>query len=196
MATELTSELKEVILSANRKLTGFRRREFQAEMTLQYCGGKPRVAEEIFGWGRESVKTGLGELRTRIRCQDNFSARGRNKTEDDHPEVAQQIHSLLEPHTQADPQLHTPLGYTRITAAAVHKHLVANAAEADRPVPAVRTLSDMLNRLGYRLRRVRKIAPQKKCLKPTPSSTTCESPTRPRKLNPRHCESPSIPRQK
>lgn len=172
MDNVLTPAVKDIILSAARKLTSFRRRQFQAEMTVQYCDGKPRRAEQIFGWGRDAVATGLGELRTGIRCLDNFGARGRHKIEDDYPELAQQIHVLVEPLTQADPQLHTPLGYTRITATAVHKHLVANAAGTDQPVPAARTLSDILNRLGYRLRRVRKIAPQKKCRRPTPSSTT------------------------
>jgi hypothetical protein len=195
METDLTS-VREVILSAARRLTGFRRRQFQAEMTLKYCGGKPRRAEQIFGWGRAAVATGLGERRTGIRCLDNFTARGRHKTEDDRPELVQQIHALVEPHTQADPQLHTPLGYTRITAAAIHHHLVANAAGTDRPVPAARTLSDILNRLGYRLRRVRKIAPQKKCRKPTPSSTTCEPPTRPHGPIPKRCGSRSTPRQR
>ena len=165
-------------------------------MTLRYCDGKPRRAEQIFGWGRDAVTTGLGELRTGIRCLDNFTARGRHKTEDDHPQLVQQIHALVKPHTQADPQLHTPLGYTRITAAAVHQHLLANAAQTDQPVPAARTVSDILNRLGYRLRRVRKITPQKKCPKPTPSSTTCEPPTRPHKPIRKRCGSPSTPRRK
>lgn len=196
MGLDLTPAVKDIILSAARKLTSFRRRQFQAEVALQYCAGQPRRAEEIFGWGRDAVATALGELRTGIRCLDNFTARGRHKTEDDHPEVARQIHTLLEPHTQADPQLHTPLGYTRITAAAVHHQLVANAAGTDQPVPAARTVSDILNRLGYRLRRVRKIAPQKKCRKPTPSSTTCEPPTRPHRPIPKRCGSRSIPRRK
>lgn len=194
--TELPSSVKEIILSAARKLTGFRRRQFQAEMTIQYCQGKPRRAEHAFGWGRAAVATGLGERRTGIRCLDNYTARGRHKTEDDHPELVLQIHVLVEPLTQADPQLHTPLGSTRITAAAVHKHLVANAGGTDRPVPAARTVSDILNRLGYRLRRVRKIAPPKKCRKPTPSSTTCEPFTRSHRPIPKRCGSRSIPRRK
>ena len=61
MDIELTPAVKDLIRSAARKLTGFRRRQFQAEMALQYCGGQPRRAEEIFGWGREAVRTGLGE---------------------------------------------------------------------------------------------------------------------------------------
>ena len=172
METDLTPAVKEIILSAARKLTSFRRRQFQAEIALQYCDGKPRRAEEIFGWGRDAVRTGLGELRTGIRCLDNFTARGRHKTEDDHPEIVQRIHALVEPHSQADRQLLTPFGYTRLTAAAVHLHLTAQAVGAGDHVPTIRTTSDILNRLGYRLRTVRKAAPQKKCRKPTPSSTT------------------------
>jgi hypothetical protein len=172
MAADLTPAVIDLILGASRKLTGFRRRPFQAEIAVQYCEGKPRRAEHIFGWGRDAVRTGLGERRTGIRCLDNVTARGRHKTEVDQPALAQRIHALVEPHTQADPQLRTRLGYTRLTAAAVHHHLTATAAGTDPPVPAVRTLSDILNRLGYRLRRVRNIAPQKKCRKPTPSSTT------------------------
>jgi hypothetical protein len=196
METDLTPAVKEIILLAARKLTGYRRRQFQAEMALQYCNGKPRRAEEIFGWGREAVNTGLGELRTGIRCLDNFAARGRHRTEEDHPEIAQQIHALVDPHSQADPQLKTSLGYTRLTATAVHQHLVAQAAGTDQAVPTPRTVSDILNRLGYRLRRVRKITPQKKCPKPTPYSTTCDRSTRPRRSSRKRCESPLTPRRK
>ncbi len=185
MEAELTPAVKEIILSAARKLTGFRRRQFQAEMAARYCDRSPRRAEAVFGWGREAVRTGLGELRTGIRCLDNFAARGRHRTEDDHPTIAHQIHALVEPHTQADPQLHTPLGYTRLTAAAVHEQLVGAAAGTDRPVPAARTVSDILNRLGYRVRRVRKIVPQKSCRKPMPSSPTCTPPTPPPRPTPR-----------
>ena len=72
MSTELTESVKETILSAARKLTGFRRREFLAEMTLKYCAGKPRRAEQVFGWGRDAVNTGLNERRTGIRCLESF----------------------------------------------------------------------------------------------------------------------------
>jgi hypothetical protein len=104
---------------------------------------------------------------------DCFSARGRHKTEDQQPELVPEIHALVEPASQADPKFQTPLAYTRITAKAVHEQLVANTAGTNRHVPAERTVHDILNRLGYRLRRVHKTKPQKKFVKPTPSSTTC-----------------------
>src|SRR4051812_28425790 len=75
MVEELTEPTKQTVKSAARKLTGFRRRQFQAEMAIKYCQGHPRQAEEIFGWGRDAVNTGLNELRTGIRCLDGFSAR-------------------------------------------------------------------------------------------------------------------------
>jgi hypothetical protein len=190
MLTELTESVLATIRSAAGKLRGFRRRQFQAEMALKYCGGNPRRAEQEFGWGREAVNTGLNELRTGIRCVENFSARGRRKTEEQDPELVREIHALVEPESQADPKLQTPLAYTRITAKAVHQRLAANAAAAGRRVPAERTVYDILNRLGYRLRRVRKAKPQKKSPRPTPSSTTCGKSTR----KPRRRRKPSVSR--
>jgi hypothetical protein len=196
MLADLTESFRETIKSAARKLTGFQRRQFQAEMAIEYCQSKPRRAEQVFGWGRDAVKKGLNELRTGIRCVENFSARGRCKTEDQYPELVQEIHAIVEPESQADPKFQTSLAYTRITAKAVCKRLVANSATSGRHVPAERTVHDILNRLGYRLRRVRKTKPQKNSPKPTPSSTTCgKSTCKPRKTR-KPSVSRSIPRRK
>jgi len=178
MLTELTESVRETILSAARKLTGFRRRQFQAEMAIKYCQSSPRRAERVFGWGREAVNTGLNELRTGIRCVEDYSTRGRPKSEERSPELVQEIHALVEPKSQADPKFQTPLAYTRITAKAVHERLVASRAGDEQHVPAERTVHEILNRLGYRLRRVQKTKPQKKSRKPTPSSTTYAKSTR------------------
>src|SRR3974390_303382 len=132
MLEELTESVKGTIKSAARKLTGVRRRQFQAEITIKYCHGLPRRAEEVFGWGRDAVNTGLNELRTGIRCMDAFSVRGRPKTEEQQPELVSVIHALVEPKSQADPKFQTPLAYTRITAKAVHEHLKANATHENQ----------------------------------------------------------------
>lgn len=172
MVEPLTESMRQTIRSAARKLTGFRRRQFQAEVAIQHCQGSPRRAEKAFGWGRDAVGTGLNELRTGIRCVDAYASRGRHKTEEDHPALVEEIHALVEPKSQADPKFQTSLAYTRITAKAVREQLAANAAGTERPVPAERTVYDIMNRLGYRLRRVRKTKPQKNFQKPTPSSRT------------------------
>jgi hypothetical protein len=196
MFTELTESVKETILSAARKLTGFRRREFQAEMTEKYCAGKARRAEQVFGWGREAVNTGLNERRTGIRCLENHSARGRHKSEEKHPELVEQIHQVVEPQSQTDPKFQTTLLYTRMTAKAVRQQLLAMADGDGTHVPAERTILDIMSRLGYQMRRVRKTLPQKKCPKPTPSSSTCGKSTPKPPRIPKHSASRSTPKPK
>ena len=117
----LTEQVIATIKSAAAKLSGFRRREYMAEVALQYCDGSPRKAERWFGWGRDAVKTGLNEKRTGIRCVDNVKARGRRKTEEKTPQIAQEIERIVDPHAQADPKFQTPFAYTRVTAAAVRE---------------------------------------------------------------------------
>jgi hypothetical protein len=161
MSSELTEQLRETIRSAAGKLTGYLRRQFQAECAEQVCEGNPRRAEFVFGWGRDAVRLGLHERRTGFRCVDDYSTRGRRKSEEKIPELTAEIEALVEPASQADPKFQTPLAYTRMTAKAVHEQLAAKAAQLSGPVPAERTLHDILNRLGYRMRRVRKTKPQK-----------------------------------
>jgi hypothetical protein len=194
MLAELCDSARETIRSAARKLTGFARRQFQAEVAIQYCDGNPRVAERAFKWGRRTVNTGLNELRTGIRCVEDFASRGRHKTEEQQPELAREIHALVEPQSQADPKFQTPLGYTRLTAKAVREQLLANAKGTDRHVPAERTVHGILNRLGYRLQRVRKTKPQKKSPKPMPSSSTCNKFTPKLRKNQPRCASRSTPK--
>lgn len=172
---QLGTEIIQTILLAARLLTGHRRRQFQAETTVQFCGGSARQAEKVFGWGRAAVETGLGERRTGIRCEDAFHLRGRKKTEDLCPAIVDHVQRLVDPQAQADPKFQTPFAYTRITAQAVRDALEAEPG-LEGAVPTRQTVGCLLNRLGYRLRRVRKARPQKKSPKPTRSSPTSGTP--------------------
>jgi transposase len=174
MAT-LTEDVLQTIQSAAQLLTGHKRRRFQAETALRYCGGSARQAETVFGWGRAAVHTGLQELRTGIRCLDAYESRGRKKSEALCPELIDHIHRLVEPQAQADPKFQTPFAFTRITAKAVRDAL-RTVPELQQSVPCRQTVGELLNRLGYRLRRVLKARPEKKSPRPTPSSTTSRPP--------------------
>jgi hypothetical protein len=171
----LTDDLIASLKTAARLLTGYRRRRFQAQMTLHYCGGSARRAEKVFGWGRDAVHTGLNELRTGIRCLDAYELRGRKKSEELCPPLIDHIQRLVDPQAQADPKFQTPFAFTRITAKAVRDALKA-VPELQDFVPCRQTVGELLNRLGYRLRRVLKTRPEKKFPKPTPSSTTSKPP--------------------
>src|ERR687883_565331 len=155
------SQIADVRLAAS-KMTGPTRRAFQAEMALKYCGGNPLLAETIFGWGRHTVEVGLAERRTGIIClgaQAAFS--GRKRWEDTHPEAADALCQLAEAHAQQDPTFRTTLAYTRLTAKAALEALGAQGYSAEQ-LPSPSTMAEVLNRLGFRLRKVVKAKPQKK----------------------------------
>jgi hypothetical protein len=131
-------------------------------MTLKYCQGNVRQAERVFGWGRETVLLGLNEHRTGIICQGAQAAYGGDKLwEEKHPEVAQALWELAESHSQQDPTFRTLLSYTRLTAGEALKQLHAQGFQEDQ-LPSPSTMAEVLNRNGYRLRKVLKAKPQKK----------------------------------
>lgn len=144
------------------QMTGTKRRVFQAEMAEQYCAGNARQAERLFGWGRETIAVGLAERRTGLTCLGAQSAcSGRPRWEDQQPQAAAALYALAEAHAQQDPTFRTSLAYTRLTATAAVAALRAQGFPPEH-VPAPSTMAGVLNRLGFRLRKVLKAKPQKK----------------------------------
>jgi hypothetical protein len=154
------SQIADLRLAAS-KMTGATRRAFQAEMTLQYGGGDPLLAEPLFGWGRHTVAVGLAERRTGILCLGAHAAfSGRKLWEDTPPEAAEALRRLAEAHAQHAPTCRTTLASTRLTAQAALAALRAQGDSADQ-WPSPSTMAAVLNRLGFRLRKVVKATPQK-----------------------------------
>lgn len=162
MIKELTTALKDVIKRAAELLTGVKRRRYEAEITQKFLGGRYRRAEREFGWARATVRTGLGELKTGIVCKDSYNARGNRCTEDQQPQLKADILDLVEPTSQTDPSFKTTFRYTRITAKGLRIALIEKKGWRHEDLPCISTLGKMLNRLGYRLRRVQKTKPLKK----------------------------------
>jgi hypothetical protein len=150
-----------LIRSAARRLKGHQRRLFMAEVATQLCEASARRAERRFGWGRAAVEMGLHEAKGGIRCQENFTAKGRRRSEARDPKLAADIRAVVEPHTQADPELKSPRLYANLSAAEVRQALIAKG-HAEDALPSERTMRDVLNRMGYRLKRIRKGKPLKK----------------------------------
>jgi hypothetical protein len=160
--SSLSEDQRNDLKLASSKMTGAKRREFQAEMTLKYCNGKARQAERVFNWCRHSVELGLNELRTGIRCEGMQSAFGGDKLwEEKQPDAAKALWKLAEDHSQQDPTFRTTLSYTRLTAAEALRQLRKQGFTDDQ-LPSLSTMAEVLNRNGYRLRKVVKAKPQKK----------------------------------
>jgi hypothetical protein len=144
------------------QLTGHQRRLFQAQVCLTLCDGNPRHAERRFGWGRHTVAKGLRELHSGTPCPDRLGARGAPRSEDKNPQLAADLRAIVEPHTYADPELRSSRRYSNLSAAEVLAALRDDRGYRADDLPSERAMRDILNRLGYRLKRVQKGRPLKK----------------------------------
>ena len=160
--SEIAEDIKSIIKNAANKMSGAKRREYIGEITIKLLDGNARKAEREFGWGRETVKTGMAGLTTGIKCQNNYSARGNKKTEEKMPELADDIRSIVDPKSQADPKFQTSFLFTRITAKAVRQALIDEKGYTDDELPCENTIGDILKRMGYKLKRIQKTKPLKK----------------------------------
>ena len=113
--------------------------------------GHPR---RRFGWGRETVAKGAHERRTGVRCLNDVRGHGRRRAEDVNPKLAQDVRAFVEPRCYADPALRSSRVYGTASAGEVLAAMRAKG-HADAELPAERTMRDVLNRMGYTLRRVR-----------------------------------------
>jgi hypothetical protein len=150
-----------LIRSGARRLTGYQRRLFQAEVVTALCGGNARQAERRFGWGRETVEKGLHERHHGVRCLEDFAARGRQRSEQKDPQLAADLRAIVEPDTYADPELKSARRYTNLSAAEVRDALIKKGYPKEA-LPSERTLRDILNRMNYRLKRIQKGKPLRK----------------------------------
>jgi hypothetical protein len=157
-----SSQYDSLIRSAAQRLRGHQRRLFQAEVTHALCGGSPRAAERRFGWGRDCVEKGLHEAGSGLRCVENFAAKGAVPCEVKDPQLAADIRAVVEPHTQADPELKSSRRYTNLSAREVLEALKRQKGYNDDRLPKERTMRDILNRMGYRIKRIQKAKPLKK----------------------------------
>jgi transposase len=147
---------------AAKRLRGHQRRLFLAEVALELCEGNARQAERRFGWGRHTITTGLTELQKGLRCLEHFAGRRRPRWEEAQPQRAQDLRDLVEPHTHADPELKSERRYTNLTAKEALELLQSKKGYAKEDLPSERTMRDILNRMGYHLKRIRKAKPLKK----------------------------------
>jgi predicted site-specific integrase-resolvase len=90
---------------------------------------------------------------------DNYQARGRHKSEQVLPNLEADIRSLVDTQAQADPKLQSTFLYARISARAVREALVSKAGYTESELPSRQTTGEILNRLGYRLKKHKRLNP-------------------------------------
>ena len=140
-----------------------------AQTVLELGSGGQTLAEQELGWNRTTIRKGLKELKSGITCVDNNSAKGRKKAEEHLPNLLKDIKKLVDSQSQTDPSFKSQRLYTRLSAAQVRKQLISKFGYSDEDLPTEETIRVKLNNLGYRMKRVAKVLPQKKFQKPKQS---------------------------
>lgn len=158
---ELTAQVKDYLQATADALRGVDRRLFLAR-TVRLLGPEgQRRAERELGWNRGTIRKGMHELTTGIRCLDAFCLRGRKRAEEHLPQLLTDIKALVDAQCQTDPSFQTQRLYTRLTAARVREQLVLQKGYSDEELPTAETIRCKIHQLGYRLRQVQKCRPKK-----------------------------------
>ncbi|BBD63865.1 transposase [Nostoc commune NIES-4072] len=167
MSIQLTDSLKNLLQETATQLKGAARRRFQAQTVIELGHGGQLLAQQELGWDRNTIRKGIKELTSGITCVDNMSAKGRNKAEEHLPHLLEDIKNLVDSQSQTDPSFKSQRLYTRLTASVVRRLLIEKLGYSKEELPTEETIRLKLNYLGYRLKRVAKVLPQKKFQKRT-----------------------------
>ncbi len=157
----LTNETLDLIIRLVDQIPYAHRRQAMGDVVLTLLEGRPRLAEDAFGWGRATIELGMHEHRTGIRCIQDLSSRGIKRAETKNPQLLADIEMIMEPQSESDSHLRTTLLHSNMTAKAVLNALQEKGYEKEA-LPTERSMCNILNRLGYRLKTVAKTKAQKK----------------------------------
>ena len=174
--TELTPELKEFLIFTRNQLKGHERRQFMARVVSLMGSGGQIKAERELGWDRKTIIKGRKEIESGITCIDNFSGRGRKLSCEHFPSLKEDISQIVNPICQADPTFRTQNLYSPISANEVRRRLIEDFGYVPEKIPTERTISTIMNKLGFKLKKVAKAKVKKKFLKQTPSLNMCIEP--------------------
>jgi Rhodopirellula transposase DDE domain len=169
----LTEDVKRHLIDTAHTLKGSDRRLFMARTVKLLGWGGQRRAEQELGWNRHTIVKGRHELESGIACLDAFSQRGRLRAEERLPHLLDDIQAIVDGQSQTDPRFRTQRLYTRLSAAVVRQQLIEQKGYSADEVPAIRTISDKLNRLGYHPAQVAKCRPKKRSGRRMRSSPGC-----------------------
>jgi hypothetical protein len=158
---ELVEDVKALLMETAKVLKGSERRLFLARTVRALGEGGQCLAERELGWNRVTIRKGQHELESGIVCLDAYSSRGRKRSEEHLPHLLNDITTIVDGQSQADPQFRSKRLYTRLTATEVRRQLIAKCGYTDDALPTAETIATKLNELGYSPKKVAKTQPQK-----------------------------------
>jgi len=162
MILNILEKCKDIFKEVVNKLKGSDRRVALAKVSeIIGKGGQSAVAKE-FNVSRDTVKKGLHELKSGFKIVDAFNARGRKNIEEKLPRLIEDIKDIVDSQAQTDPSFKTTRLFTRITVKEVRNQLIKQKNYEDKDLPTNQTLNNKINKIGYHLKKVKKVKPLKK----------------------------------
>lgn len=161
MQMEITPSTRKIWQETLTQLKGPERRRFMAAVVKSMGRGGAAWAKRELGWDRTTIRKGMHELESGIVCIDNTKARGRKGFAAKLPNLQEDLRAIAEASCQTDPTFRTTQLYRRLTAAEAKRQLIEKGYKEEE-LPAERTLCAMLNKLGFKPRRVAKSKPLRK----------------------------------
>ena len=138
------------------QLKGHERRQFMARVvSLMGIGGQLKAEREL-GWDRKTIIKGRREVESGCTCVDNFSGRGRKSSLEHFPDLKDDITRIVNPLCQTDPTFRTQNLYSPISANEMRRRLIEDMGYDPESLPTVRTISTIINKLGFKLKKVAK----------------------------------------
>lgn len=162
MILNIFGKCKDIFKETIYKLKGSDRRVALAKVS-EVIGksGQSLVARE-FNVSRDTIRKGQHELNSGFKIVDAFNARGRKPIEEKLPNLKQDIKDIVDSQSQTDPNFKTTRIFTRLTVKEVRKQLIKQKNYEDNDLPTNQTLNNIINEIGYHLKKVRKVKPLKK----------------------------------
>jgi hypothetical protein len=167
---DLTATLIAVLQETAQQLPGRARRLCRARIVRELGVGGQQRAEGVLGGNRVTIRKGPHERASGCTCHDAFALRGRKRAETHLPALLTDSTALVAGQSQTDPPFRTTRLSTRLTAAQVRQHLIAQQGDTDAALPTRQTIGAKRNARGDHLQQVVKTQPQKRFPRPTPSS--------------------------
>lgn len=158
----LSNEVVKILSNGVKRLKGGEKRRYMAEAVNSLGHGGQRACERQLGWCRNTIRKGWREVKNHVNCLDNFSARGRKKSEEKNPKLVEHIQEIVDASSQADPSMQSSRLYIKITCSEIRKQLKQCYHYDESSIPVKEVIRRILNENNYYLKKVRKTLPKKK----------------------------------
>lgn len=162
MLLDIFGKCNDIFKETLNKLKGSDRRVALASVSEVIGKGGQSILAKEFNVSRDTIRKGTHELKAGITILDAFNARGRKPIEKKIPNLIRDIKDIVDSQSQTDPNFKTTRIFTRLTVKEVRKQLILKKGYRDQDLPTHQTLNNKINKMGYHLKKVRKLKPLKK----------------------------------